>query len=63
MNDSSSPCTKDFATRDQDTDEAGAMTLDPVQLALTQNRLDYITRQMGDVMVRTRAQPHLQSGP
>ena len=33
------------------------MTLDPVQLALTQNRLDYITRQMGDVMVRTARSP------
>jgi len=33
------------------------MTLDPVQLALTQNRLDYITRQMGEVMVRTARSP------
>ena len=33
------------------------MTLDPIQLALTQNRLDYITRQMGDVMVRTARSP------
>ena len=36
---------------------SGAMTLDPVQLALTQNRLDYITRQMGEVMVRTARSP------
>ena len=33
------------------------MTLDPIQLALTQNRLDYITRQMGEVMVRTARSP------
>ena len=33
------------------------MSLDPVQLALTQNRLDYITRQMGQVMVRTARSP------
>ena len=33
------------------------MTPDPIQLALTQNRLDYITRQMGEVMVRTARSP------
>ena len=32
-------------------------TPDPIQLALTQNRLDYITRQMGEVMVRTARSP------
>jgi N-methylhydantoinase B len=33
------------------------MTLDPVTLALFQNRLDYISRQMGWVMVRTARSP------
>ena len=37
--------------------DAGGPVLDPVQLALTQNRLDYVTRQMGDVMVRTARSP------
>ena len=43
--------------RSEPTVEISAMPLDPVQLALTQNRLDYITRQMGDVMVRTARSP------
>ena len=34
-----------------------AMTLDPIVLALVQNRLDYITRQMGWVMTRTARSP------
>ena len=38
------------------------MTLDPVTLALTQNRLDHISRQMGWVMTRTARQPDLQPG-
>jgi N-methylhydantoinase B len=32
-------------------------TLDPVTLALLQNRLDYISRQMGHVMIRTSRSP------
>lgn len=45
---------------DRDTnapDGAAGPALDPVQLALTQNRLDHVTRQMGDVMVRTARSP------
>ena len=34
-----------------------ATTLDPVILALTQNRLDHISHQMGWVMVRTARSP------
>jgi N-methylhydantoinase B len=37
------------------------MTLDPVVLALTQNRLDHISQQMGWVMVRTARSPIFQS--
>ena len=33
------------------------MTLDPITLTLTQNRLDYISRQMGGVMMRTARSP------
>ena len=39
----------------QATDRAPAM--DPVILALTQNRLDHISHQMGWVMVRTARSP------
>src|SRR4051794_29537862 len=38
-----------------------AMALDPVVLALTQNRLDHISQQMGWVMVRTARSPIFQS--
>ena len=39
------------------TQASDAKTLDPVILALTQNRLDHISHQMGWVMVRTARSP------
>ena len=36
---------------------AAASTLDPVTLALVQNRLDHISHQMGWVMTRTARSP------
>ncbi|UVO35792.1 hydantoinase B/oxoprolinase family protein [Bradyrhizobium arachidis] len=35
-----------------------SVTLDPIMLALVQNRLDHISRQMGWVMTRTARSPH-----
>ncbi len=39
------------------TQSSETKTLDPVILALTQNRLDHISHQMGWVMVRTARSP------
>ena len=33
------------------------MSVDPITLVLTQNRLDYVSRQMGWVMMRTARSP------
>jgi len=33
------------------------MPLDPIQLSLAQNRLDYVTAQMGWIMMRTARSP------
>ena len=39
------------------------MKLSPVTLALVQNRLDYIARQMGWVMIRTSRSPIFNQSP